>query len=351
MTPMRKMLCRAAVAALVVVSAGAGTGTVAQPREGREGREGRESRENWVVRAVKKNKKGIIAIKVLKNGEWGPKEIIGTGVVIDERGYAVTNHHVITSAERIVVRLADGTSVRGTVYADDPAHDLAILRLSGKSGLQALTFAPASDLMVGEDVVAIGHPYGYNYSVSKGIISAIDREIEMPSGHTLTGLIQTDASINPGNSGGPLFNVNGELIGINVALREGAHGIAFTLNADTVKAVLRKHLNARKVAGVRLGLNCREVVVQGEDEDRQRVVVEDVTERGPAARAGLKQGDVIVEVGGRLVSNRFDLERALLDAKVGDRVETAVVRQGKQTRLTLTLAGVRVTSATRASGR
>src|SRR5205814_1119156 len=126
------------------------------------------------------------------------------------------------------------------------------------------------DLMVGETVIAIGHPYGYQNTVTTGIVSALGREITMPNGETLTNLIQTSASINPGNSGGPLLNINGQLIGINVALRDGAQGIAFALNAETVKEVLRQRLSASRLSGVTTGLRCTEFV-QLEGLDRQHV--------------------------------------------------------------------------------
>jgi serine protease Do len=201
--------------------------------------------------------------------------------------------------------------------------------------------APGSDVMVGETVIAVGHPFGYRNTVSTGIISAVGREIEMPSGETLAGVLQTDASINPGNSGGPLLNINGELIGINVALREGAHGIAFAINADIVKQVLSKHLSALRVAGVMHGLACKENVAQ-DGKDRQRVVVAGVSDGTPAATAGLKCGDLILEVGHRSVTNRFDLERALWESKPGQEVELCVVRQGKTIKVALKLAGAEV---------
>src|SRR5205085_2088984 len=122
--------------------------------------------------------------------------------------------------------------------------DLAVLRIRSNKKLAALPLAPVDDLMVGETVIAVGHPFGYTNTVSVGIVSALGREITMPTGDVLNGLIQTNASINPGNSGGPLLNVNGEFIGVNVALREGAQGIAFAINTGTVKSFLRQHLSA-----------------------------------------------------------------------------------------------------------
>jgi serine protease Do len=335
---MTKRWTGAAAVALVVISFG-GAGT--------ESRAQSFSRETPIVQAVRKTRDGIITIRVDRRGNWGnKKEVVGTGVIVDERGYAVTNRHVVKGADHVAVVLADHSEVAARVLTEDAHHDMAILRLSSEKKLKALTFAPGSDLMVGETVIAIGHPFGYVNTVSTGIISALDREITMPEGEVLTNLIQTNASINPGNSGGPLLNINGELIGINVALREGAQGIAFALNADTVQQVLSKHLSAGKVSRVGHGIRCKEVV-RDEAAARQQVVVDDVAPRSPAAAAGLKPGDVLVELARRPVSNRFDVERALWHCKPGDCVQAAIVREGKSTRvdLRLTGAGERVAAA------
>jgi serine protease Do len=190
--------------------------------------------------------------------------------------------------------------------------------------------------MVGETVIAVGHPFGYTHSVSTGIISALGREITMPSGDVLTNLIQTNASINPGNSGGPLLNINGELIGINVALREGAQGIAFALNADMVKEVLSRTLSAARIAGLCHGLVCAEQV-QPEGRQRQHVMVARVDDQTPAAVAGFKKGDKIVMVAGRAVVNRFDVERSFWSCHAGDRVSLRVIRGGHEITIPLTL--------------
>jgi len=181
--------------------------------------------------------------------------------------------------------------------------------------------------MVGEDVIAVGHPFGYQNTVSRGIISFVGREIEMPTGDVLTGLIQHTASINPGNSGGPLLNINGELIGINVALRDGAQGIAFAINASTVEKYLASTFNSK----VSHGLKTQEKVIASFG-DRQRLEVLE-------SNGSLKAGDQIVTVADNAVGNRFDLERALSGKKAGDAVQLKVVRQGGQTEfVTLTLA-------------
>ncbi|HZT81701.1 MAG TPA: trypsin-like peptidase domain-containing protein, partial [Gemmataceae bacterium] len=210
-----------------VVCAGAGT----------EAR-GQYSRRTPIVEAVQKTRASIVSVKAEKKGSWGRKETGGTGVIVDERGYVVTNHHVVASADRVTVSLADGSELAATITAEDAHHDLAVLRLSTTRKLKALSFGTSSDLMEGETVIAIGHPFGYTNTVSTGIVSGLGREVTMPNNEVLRDLIQTNASINPGNSGGPLLNINGELIGINVAIREGAQGIAFALSADQVQQVL-----------------------------------------------------------------------------------------------------------------
>jgi serine protease Do len=308
------------------------------------------TRETPIVQAVRKTRDSIVTIRVERRGNWGKKDIVGTGVIVDERGYAITNRHVVRGAEHVAAVLSDKTEVAARVLTEDSRHDLAILKLSIDKKVPALTFAPGSDLMVGETVIAIGHPFGYTNSVSTGIVSALDRSITMPEGDVLTNLIQTNASINPGNSGGPLLNINGELIGINVALREGAQGIAFALNADTVQQVLSKHLSAGTVAKVGHGIRCKEVVKE-DAEVRQQVVVADVTPRSPAAAAGLQPGDVLVKLANRQVTNRFDVERALWNCKPGEKVEAAIVRGGKETRVGLRLAGIGEGDRLTAAGR
>jgi serine protease Do len=327
------------VVALFGVSDGAGTEARAQ-----------YSRRTPIVEAVAKTRGGIVRLQVEKPGQdEQPCRQVGSGVLVDERGYLVTNRHVVTEATKIRVRLADGTVLPAEVVKEDESCDLAILRVRTEKKLQALPLGPGSDLLVGETVVAVGHPFGYTDTVSTGIVSALGREITLPTGAVLRNLIQTNASINPGNSGGPLLNINGELIGINVALRSGAQGIAFAINADMVKEALCRHLSTREVAGVDYGLTCGEAVVP-EGPRRQRVVVDAIGRQSLAAAAGLERGDEIVRVAERPVCNRFDVERALWDRKPGEQVPVTVVRQGQEKRLLLTLPGEAAGERVAASG-
>ncbi len=172
-----------------------------------------------IVKAVRQNRAGIVAIRVPRPGE---KDMIGSGFIWDDKGLIVTNRHVTGGKKFVKVKLHDDTDLTGEVVLADNDLDLAIVQIDTKNKLQALTFGPVDDLMVGEPVLAIGNPFGYEATVSRGIISALNRKIHMPNDYLMTGLIQHDASINPGNSGGPLVNINAEVIGINVAMRDGA---------------------------------------------------------------------------------------------------------------------------------
>jgi serine protease Do len=333
---MRTWACTALVCLTGIVFGGADT------EKGKEGKADQPKqilfpRETPTVLAVRKTRDGIVTVKVHKEG--ARKETVGTGVIIDERGYIVTNRHVIKNGVRVRVLLRDQTSCPAEVDFDDPSHDLAVLKITTTRKLQALRLGPASDLMVGEEIIAIGHPFGYSNTVSKGIISALGREVEMPGGVTLTGLIQITAGINPGNSGGPLLNINGEVIGINVALRQDAQGIAFALNADQVQQVLSKHLSASRRTGLSHGLDCAEAL-RPDALPRSKVVVREVVEGTPAAAAGLKNGDEILRLGGYVVANRFDVERALWDAREG-KVPVVLVRHGRRLTVEMSFGGDR----------
>jgi len=158
---------------------------------------------------------------------------MGTGIVIDPRGYIITNQHVVDDVSSLRVRLADGTTLGARVLARDTESDLALLKISPPRPLPVMPLGTSRDLEVGETVVAIGNAYGYDHTVTVGVVSAIGRDVTLNREVRYRSLIQTDASINPGNSGGPLVNMNGELIGVNVAIRAGAQGIGFAIPVDT----------------------------------------------------------------------------------------------------------------------
>jgi len=296
-------------------------------------------RETFVVKAVRKTRDSIVAVRVERKFARRPArvETTGAGVLVDERGYIVTNRHVVGDRAAVDVRLADGRELLARVILADAATDVAVLKVQAGRPLPALALAPGGDLLVGEPVVAVGHPFGYENTVSTGIISGLGREIEIPNGPVLRDLIQTNVGINPGNSGGPLLNADGEWIGVNVALRSDANCIAFAINADTIRRLLARRLSAARLAGVSLGLTCKEELI-ADGPPRQRVRIAAVVASGPGAAAGLKTGDELAGVGGRAVANLFDVERALWDERPGRPVELKVVRGGQELTRRLTLA-------------
>src|SRR5207253_4915796 len=171
---------------------------------------------------------------------------MGTGVVIDERGYIITNFHVVDGVQKIEVTLADGADYVAQLVASEPTADLAVIKISAPGKLPVITTGTSSDVLIGETVVAVGNAYGYHDTVTEGIVSALHRSVQVSDSQGYEDLIQTSAQINPGNSGGPLVNIDGEMIGINVAVRAGAQGIGFAIPVDKAMNIAAKLLSVER---------------------------------------------------------------------------------------------------------
>lgn len=262
---------------------------------------------------------------------------MGTGILIDPRGYIITNQHVVEDVNVIRVRLNDGSAHTARVLARDHENDLALLKIDTQRPLPVIPLGTANDLMVGETVIAIGNAYGYEHTVTTGVVSAIKRDVTLNKDVSYKALIQTDASINPGNSGGPLLNINGELIGVNVAIRAGAQGIGFAIPVDAMIRAASEMLSIRKRNGTWHGLVVQDHVDVNQTPLLRTLTVERCEPSSPALRAGLQRGDVLVQVGDLRVSCSFELERALLDLAAGVNVPVVVRRNGAEQKLELTL--------------
>ncbi|QEH32360.1 Putative serine protease HhoB precursor [Aquisphaera giovannonii] len=256
---------------------------------------------------------------------------MGSGVIVDPRGYILTNHHVVDKVQGVEVQLSDGTTYPGRVLQYDPVMDLALVKVEPARPLRAIAVGTSADLMVGETVITIGNAFGYENTVSVGIVSALHRDVTLSDEQVYRNLIQTDASINPGNSGGPLVNVDGELIGINVATRAGAQGIGFALPIDEVKRVAAEMLSTRRIASTWHGLVAEDLVRGAQ----RSVVLASVQPGSPGETAGFKPGDELVRVGDLAVANMIDLERGLLDARPGHPTRLTVRRGGVEQPLPL----------------
>jgi serine protease Do len=301
-------------------------------------------RRTAIVRAVESARPAIVNIhgrKTVREAQPytagdGFRQVngMGTGVVIDERGYIVTNYHVIEGVARIQVTLADQSTVIATLVDHDPRTDLAIIKINVDEPLPVINIGTSSDLMAGEPVVAIGNAFGYEHTVTRGIISALHRPVQVSDEQKYHDLIQTDAPINPGNSGGPLLNIDGEMIGINVAVRVGAQGIGFAIPIDEAMAVAARLMSVERREHLMHG-----VAGQTRIADAQwQFAVETVERESPAEKSGLQPGDVVTAVGQQRVARALDFERALLGRQPGEEVELSVERAGRPVRLSLVLS-------------
>jgi len=259
---------------------------------------------------------------------------MGTGIIVDPRGYILTNHHVIEGVQRIEITLSSGETLIGRAVSRDPATDMALLKVDAKNPLPVITVGRSSDLMTGESVIAIGNAYGYEHTVTQGIISALHRSVEVGEGLRYEDLIQTDASINPGNSGGPLLNIDGEMIGVNVAVRAGAQGIGFAIPADKVLTIAAELMSVRRLNNAWHGIT----MCDPSSSSDHGVRVTQVSEQSPAAHCGVQTDDRIVRVNGHEVERALDLERAMLAQKPGDEVSLEVLRGQEHLKMPLVLA-------------
>ncbi|MFI5461376.1 MAG: trypsin-like peptidase domain-containing protein [Isosphaerales bacterium] len=313
-----------------------------------------ESRRTPVVQAVEKVQRCVVSIssekKAASHSRWPfsaeenqrPRVSgMGSGVLVDGRGYILTNHHVVDKVQGIEVQLFDGTTYPARVLQYDAVMDLAVLKVDADHALAAIKIGTSSDLMVGETVVTIGNAFGYENTVSVGIISALHRDVTLSDEQVYRNLIQTDACINPGNSGGPLINVDGELIGINVAVRAGAQGIGFALPIDEVKRVTAEMLSTRRLASTWHGL------VAGEQRRgaSRRVMISEVQPGSPAEASGFKPGDELIRVGDVIVSCDLDLERGMLDVRPGHPAPVTIRRGNTETVMHLDVKTVDGTTA------
>jgi S1-C subfamily serine protease len=300
----------------------------------------------------------VVDIKVQTTSQLGQQgEAQGSGWVYSKSGYIVTNDHVVSGATSVSVSFPSGASYKATVVGADPSTDIAVIKVNAPASLlKPLTVGDSSKLVVGDPVVAIGSPFGLDGTVTAGIVSALHRQMDSPNGFTINDSIQTDAAINHGNSGGPLFNLRGEVIGVNAQIQSDSGdnaGIGFAIPSNTVKSIADRLIQSGNVQHAYLGVEISEIPssVSGQLGESAGVAVRNITGT-PAQKAGLKAatgartingqqyatgGDVITSVDGQSVSTAAELQ-SLIDAhRPGDKVRLTVTRNGSSRSVTVTL--------------
>jgi S1-C subfamily serine protease len=304
---------------------------------------------NAVVAAVDRVGPSVVHVDVRGNSEHPRDENrrdeerrgSGSGFVFTPDGLILTNSHVVSAARSIQVSFADGSSAEADLVGDDPDTDLALLRIGGNQ-LASAVLGSSRRLRVGQLAIAIGNTYGYQHTVTAGVVSALGRSLRASTGRLIDDVIQTDAALNPGNSGGPLVDARGEVIGVNTAIIPMAQGICFATAIDSAKWVVSELLRHGRVRRAYLGLAgattplSRRVVRYFNLAGESGLRVESVEPQGPAHLAGIESGDVILGIGGQAVAGIDDLQKLLDESRIGKRTEVTLIRRTRKLELEVT---------------
>jgi S1-C subfamily serine protease len=298
-----------------------------------------------VTGVVDKSRDSVVNIQVLgrrsANGSEGQGEGGGSGFIITPDGYVATNSHVVHGAREIKVTLADGQTYGASLAGDDPDSDLAVIRINALD-LHHVQFGDSNRLRVGQIAVAIGSPFGFQQTVTTGVVSALGRSMRARSGRMIENIIQTDAALNPGNSGGPLMNSGGEVIGVNTAIIASAQGICFAIASNTAEHVAAWLIKEGRIRRAWLGMQGQNAPVHPRIARHlglatpQGVLVLHVDPVSPAARAGLREGDVIIGFKHQPVAGIDELQRLLVGAEIGVQSTVDVVRRAFRVHLDIT---------------
>ena len=292
-----------------------------------------------VIHAARRVSPAVANIEVA--GKSGKKSGGGSGFVFTPDGFVLTNSHVVHGSTRIDVALPDGRQFEAELVGDDPATDLAVVRIHG-STLPSVELGDSSALQVGELVVAIGNPYGFQYTVTAGVVSAMARSFRSAAGRMIDNIIQTDAALNPGNSGGPLVNGRGLVVGVNTAVILPAQGLCFAIPSNTATFVAGQLILWGRVKRSYIGLGGhdvplhRRIVRFHQVSSNSGVMALNIEPNGPAAVAGVQENDIIVEFAGEPISKVDDLHRALTEERVGKAVSLVILRGLEKMELMIT---------------
>jgi S1-C subfamily serine protease len=275
-----------------------------------------------IVGAVEKAKNAVVKIDKYTHSD-GRERLTGTGsgFVFSSDGLILTNAHVIENSGRLNISLLDGNEFQGEVVGRDKETDIAIIKIFG-SGYTPLKLGVSGDLKIGQLVIAIGNPLGYQHSVSVGVLSGVGRTMHTPGGQLIDDILQSDAAMNPGNSGGPMINTDGEAIGINTAIIPSAQGLSFSIGIDSAKEITRYLISDGKVIKAYLGLMTHEIEIHPRIRNFYRLnsgrglMITGLESASPASRSNLHEGDIIIEFDGGTITQSVDLTKHLIGSKL-----------------------------------
>ncbi len=287
-----------------------------------------------IIGSIQKVKNSVVKIDVYrKRGNRTEHAGTGSGFVFFSDGLTFTNSHVISVGENLRVTLLDGTVVNAELTGKDPDSDIAIIKLLN-GGFSIAELGDSDELQIGQFLVAIGNPLGYQHSVSTGVLSAVGRTLRTASGRPIDNVLQTDAPLNPGSSGGPLINTDGLVIGINTAIIQGSQGLSFAIAINTAKEVAEHLIREGKVRKAYLGILIQEIELHPRTISLHKLVstkgllITGVDSPSPAAMANLQKGDILIELDGNPITTTSSLFRLLTSDRILKQVTVKVIRQG-----------------------
>jgi S1-C subfamily serine protease len=295
-----------------------------------------------IIEAVEKVKTAVVKIELYKKEK--DKEVLagtGSGFLFSSDGYLFTNSHVVHNAQTIRVKLHDGSSSLAELIGEDPDTDLAILKIS-EADFKPAKLGDAEGLKIGQLVIAIGNPLGFQHTVTAGVVSALGRTLEGQTGRMMDSMIQTDAALNPGNSGGPLINAEGEVVGVNTATIRGAQGLCFAISINTAKDVANQLIRFGKVKRAYLGVVMQQIDLVPklraihELVNKQALFISEVAVGSPAEKAGILSGDIILSFNNQLIETSDSLYKALTEDKIGQFQYIGILRNNYKTEFRIT---------------
>lgn len=297
-----------------------------------------------IIEAVDKVKTAVVKIeRIVEHENKEQLSGAGSGFIFSSDGYLFTNSHVVNGAKKLSVVLYGGNSHPAMLIGEDPSNDLAILKISATDYTPA-ALGDSSTLKIGQLVIAIGNPLGFQHTVTAGIVSALGRSMRSQSGSLMDSMIQTDAALNPGNSGGPLINSSGEVIGVNTAMITGAQNLCFAISIDTAKEIAYQLIRFGKVRRAYLGLAMQQIELvpkfrqANHVKNKSALFITQVAKESPAERAGVLDGDILLSFNDRMVETSDELFKMLTEDKIGMFQFMKVIRGNKELELRLTPA-------------